>query len=242
MTEAPIGRSETFNAITSRLAASTQSLIIVAGNAGSGRTFLLRHVAAAAGQLGYRVLQGSDSEPVTVEASTTVADFRRRFEGLLMEHPQRPYLPRYELRRDDSDLTAINDPADLQIMQLIRRLSPVLILVDGFRPSTAFAAWLIESLIPRIRQSADRVAAVIADNQESLRPLRKLADLAVTLGALNSREVRAELTRAATGFSPGLTEAELDQYAKASVTDPATFSALLTVFNAYAPASAADQT
>jgi hypothetical protein len=215
MREAPIGRRQTFRAIRSRLASSQPSLVIVSGPAGSGRTHLLGYLSAAAESLGYRVLQGTDSDPVTVGPSTTTADLRRRLQNLNPPDTRQP-----GPRGDEAQ----------EIAGLFRRLSPLLVLVDGFRPAADFASWLTDALIPRLRQTGGRIAAVVTDNAESLRCLRPLADLAVSLGPLNAGEVRGELSQAATGLSPGLTEEELNSYVEAAAAEPATLSALLTVF------------
>lgn len=217
MSEAPIGRRQTFRTIKSRLAASQPSLVIVAGPAGSGRTHLLRGLAAAADGLGYRVLQGTDSDQVTIGPSTTIADVRRRLQNLMPADSPRA---RAAASGDDTQ----------GIVELFRRLSPLLVLVDGFRPAADFASWLTDSLIPQLQQTDSRVAAVVTDNAEPLRALRPLADLAVTLGPLNAGEVRSELCQAATRLSPDLTHQELDRYVEAAVAEPATLSALLTVF------------
>lgn len=228
MSDAPIGRRKVFQDIRSRLASPEPGVITVAGTAGSGRTHLLRFLALAAEGLGYKVLQGTDAEPLAIEPSTTTADVRRRLQNLITDSTKLEGLA-------PNDISELHD-MDRQIITLFRCSSPLLVPIDGFRPAPTFGSWFTSVLIPMLRTSGDRVAVVITDRAEALQSLSELADLAVTLGRLDADEVRTALRRAASGFSPELSSGELDRYVEAAVVQPATLSSLLGVFDACGPA------
>jgi energy-coupling factor transporter ATP-binding protein EcfA2 len=224
-----MGRRHVFETIMSELAGPKSELILITGPAGSGRTYLLRHVAAAARHLGYQVLTGTDAEPSTIEPSTTIADVQRRVEkftnstprdsGPALEPPSRPS-GQVEAKR---------------IAGILRQLAPLLVVIDGFRPASAFQAWFTDLLIPQLWGRSERVSAVVADRAEELEPLARYAALAVDLGPLDSDEARVHLREAAQGLSPELTTDELERYVAATVAEPGQFAALLAVFEACGP-------
>ena len=119
-----------------------------------------------------------------------------------------------------------------RIAGILRQLAPLLVVIDGFRPASAFQAWFTDLLIPRLRGRRERVSAVVADRAEALEPLARFADLTVTLGPLDSDEARMYLRNAAKGLSPELTTDELERYVAATVAEPGLFAALLAVFEA----------
>ena len=252
--DAPVGRREIFETIKARLASPKPGVIVVAGGAGSGRTHLLRQLAATAQKLGYRVLIGTDAEPIAVEPTTTMADVRRRLQALHNEGitavdsaasaaapgpPSAPPAPSVKgtIRRGINWAFSQLDE-NRETSALLGQLAPLVVAVDGYRPGSAFGLWFTRILIPRLRASDDRVAFVIADGAEAVRSLTDLADLCVSLGPLDADEVRAHLMHAAAGFIPPLTPEEIDRYVTAAVAQPAVLSALSTVFGAYRPARA----
>jgi hypothetical protein len=251
--DAPVGRREIFETIKARLASPKPGVIVVAGGAGSGRTHLLRQLAATARKLGYRVLIGTDAEPIAIEPTTTMADVRRRLqalhdEGITAVDPAAspaagpplapPSPPIKETIRRGIGWAFSRLDENRETSALFGQLAPLLVAVDGFRPGPTFGLWFTRILIPRLRASDDRVAFVIADGAEAVRSLTDLADLSVSLGPLDADEVRAHLMHAAAGFIPPLTPEEIDRYVTAAVAQPAVLSALSTVFGAYRPARA----
>jgi len=227
MKDAPVFHRQVHEAIRSRLASSRPGIAVIAGPAGSGRTHLLRHVAVSAKELGYRVLRGTDTEPTAIEPSTTVTDILRRLHSLAVSEPQDG------TRSSATPLTTEVTPQEhCQIAELLEQMAPVLVAVDGYRPSSTLESWLTCQLIPHLRSSGGRVAIVVADRAEPLRRLSELADQVFALGPLEPEEVRAHLTNASAKLSPPLTSEELARYVD-SATQPAVLSALLAVFGAY---------
>jgi hypothetical protein len=249
MNGAPVGRGQIFEAIMSQLASPKPGIIVVRGEAGSGRTHLLQHVAPAAEELGYRVLIGTDADPVTIVPSTTMADVRRRLRAMKemgtavattvngRDGKAEPREAKGALRRGLDWATSKLD-VDREISALLRQLAPLLVAIDGFRPGGAFRFWFTNIFIPRVRAADQQVALVIAGGPEDLGSLADVTDLPVSLGPLDDAEVRAHLSRAAEGFAPPLTPEELEKYVTVATDQPAVFSALSTVFRAYHPAPA----
>jgi hypothetical protein len=252
--DTPVGRRQVFETIVARLAAPKPGVIVVSGETGSGRTHLLGHLAAAAEKLGYQVLAGTDADPVAIEPSTTMADVRRRLAGLddtgtavddqmaggepASASPQRGI--KGAVRRG-FDLAFLQWDETREISALFARLAPLMVAIDGFRPNPTFELWFKVVLIPRLRRSHHRVAVIIAGGPGAVQSLEDLADLFVRLGPLDADEVRAQLAQAAVGFSPPLTELELDRYVAAAAAQPAVLSALTSVFGAYRPAVAEEE-
>jgi hypothetical protein len=221
-----LGRSRLFETIISELSSPKSELILVTGSAGSGRTHLLRHLVAEAPQLGYHVAMANDGELVTIEPSTSIADVRLFAEKVANDIAQ------------DSSIVPEHQPTPSglaeakHIAAILRELTPLLVVIDGFRPASAFQAWFTDLLIPRLRGRGGRVSAVVADRAEALEPLARFSDLTVALGPLDPDEARMYLRNAAEGLSPELTTDELERYVAATVTEPGLFRALLAVFEA----------
>jgi hypothetical protein len=228
MNETPVFHRQGFEAIKARLASPKPGVTVVVGPAGSGRTRLLQQLAVAGKELGYRVLLGTDIQPVALGPSTTLTDVRRRLQSLVDTRSE---------GGTQSVAASVTPEATLeehrQIPVLLGQMAPVLVAVDGFRPSPTLELWLTSELSPWLRASEDRVAFVIADREEALRSFTASADLLVTLGPLDPDEVRTHLIKASAGFSPALTSEELDRYVRAAASEPAVLSALLVVFGAY---------
>lgn len=249
MNDAPVGRRQVFEVIVSRLDGPKPGVIVVAGGAGSGRTHLLRHLTRAAEERGYRLLSGTDANPVAILPTTTMADVRRRLAAMSDAGAADPVADRGNdptpqqggfkgaVRRGfNRVISQLNET--LEISELLAQLAPLLVAVDGFEPSPSFALWFTAMLLPQLRTLDGRVAFVITGGPEATRLLTELADLYVTLGPLDVGEVQAHLLEAASGFTPPLTSAEIDRYVAAAATEPAVFSALSTVFAAFRPAGA----
>jgi molybdopterin-guanine dinucleotide biosynthesis protein len=247
--EVPVGRRQVFETIVSKLDSPKPGVIVVAGGAGSGRTYLLQHLTRAAEERGYRVLSGTAADPVAIMATTTMADVRRRLAAMsdagaadaaadrTTEPTPRQSGVKGAVRRGfDRAMSQLGET--LEISGLLAQLAPLLVAVDGFEPSPSFALWFTAALIPQLRTLDGQVAFVITGGPETVRLLTDLSDLYVSLGPLDADEVRAHLVAAAIGFSPPLTSAEIDRYVAAAVAEPAVFSALSMVFAAYRPAGA----
>lgn len=246
--EVPVGRRQVFEAIVSKLDSPKPGVIVVAGGAGSGRTYLLQHLTRAAEERGYQVLSGTAADPVAILPTTTMADVRRRLAAMsdagaadavadtTDPTPQQSGVKGAVRRGFDRVMSQLGET--LEISGLLAQLAPLLVAVDGFEPSPSFALWFTAVLIPQLRTLDGQVAFVITGGPETVRLLTELSDLYVTLGPLDADEVRAHLLGAAIGFSPPLTSAEIDRYVAAAVAEPAVFSALSMVFAAYRPAGA----
>ena len=253
MNEFPVGRRQVFETIVSRLDNPKPGVIVVAGGAGSGRTNLLQHLVRSAGERGYRVLSGTDADPVAISPTTTLADVRQRLAAMAgvsaadAADDREPSLTPARrgvagaLRRG-FDRVVSQASETLEIAHLLGQLAPLVVAIDGFEPSSSFSLWFTGMLIPRLRLLDRQVALIITGGPETLRLLGSLADLAIMLGPLNADEVRASLLDAASAFKDPLTTEEIDRYVAAAAAEPAVFSALSTVFAAFRPVGAeADQ-
>lgn len=173
------------------------------------------------------MLLGTDTDPAAIEPTTTVTDILRRLRSLVNTEPETDMPP-----LASSLTSAAMVEEHRQVATLLRQLAPVLVGVDGFRPSPSLGSWLASDMVPRVR-SSEGVAILVTDRDEALRSLKNSADLFLTLGPLSPQEVREHLIKAATNLSPGLTTQELDRYVDSAVAQPAVLSALLAVFGTY---------
>jgi CBS domain-containing protein len=212
-------------------------MIVLTGPVGSGRTKMLSHLAVAAEKLGYRVL-GTDDDPVVVDPTSTIADVRSRLEGF--GAGATPAVPTELPESNPNSLgravkwvtSRLNEHG--QIIELLQKMAPVVVMIDGYSAGSAFGTWFSTVLITHLRGSDGPVAIVVAGSPDHLEGLCRVADLSIALGPLDVDEVRDYLAEGAAQLVPPLTADELERYVDAASTSPSLVSALFDVFQATA--------
>jgi hypothetical protein len=91
--------------------------------------------------------------------------------------------------------------------------TPLLLLIDDYRPGPAFAAWFEGSFLPDVRRAGAPLVVVITQPPQS--PLERLATDVVKLGPLGRRLVRKTL-KDLPELDPPLKKKELNDYVAAA--------------------------
>ena len=238
MTEGPIGRRQVFEEIVGLLDSRGRGLITVAGPPGSGRSTLLRHVCVAARTRGWQVI-GGDSDPAGIEASTSMVDVRRRLAALI-EDDSSPTTSsaREAIEAGQRSVARLIDwitrrvDEDQQVLELVERVTPLLVAIDGYRPNPVFGSWFRRRLIARAASEQTKLVFVIADRAENLKSLQSAAELSIELGPLDADEVRHHFAQQVVRLRPPVDGPEMERYVSEAVAHPSFFDALSAIFEA----------
>lgn len=113
---------------------------------------------------------------------------------------------------------------------LVRQLrqvgSPVLIVIDGYRPNAEFERWLVHVFVDQCKKALVPVLILIADRESHIEPLRFFADEVITLGPLDPAAVRSHFSSIGDQLVPRMEAAELERYVEAACQDPTLISSL----------------
>lgn len=216
-----IGRESELAQCAALLDRGGPALILISSDAGVGKSRFLHGLAEQSTPAGWTVLPGSGETELSVGPATTQTEFTGRIRHML-------------------GLPASGDPlhgrATLQVAApgLARQLaarSPVMLLIDGYRPSPSFAAWFERQLMPDVRRTAAPVVFALAEvpGQLSGCMARAAPELVIRLGPLQADTVRSHLTQACRVVEPPLTDDELERYSRAISRDPELLDALVSV-------------
>jgi hypothetical protein len=233
---APIGRRREFDLIMTRLGLSQPSIVTIAGPVGSGRTSMLEHVTHAAVDLGYGII-GDSIEPIVVDATSNETSVLSRLQGRAAEEEpvDEPSSDGWLVRTVKRVVTRYDERR--QILELLTQMAPLAVMVDGYRPTTAFGLWITGTLVPGLRESGSRIAFVVADTAERVSAVAAIADLRIELGPLDATEVRDHLGAAAAGLDPPMDPVELEQLVAATTGQPGLVVPLADVLSATAAAT-----
>ena len=202
-----VGRRRELEQLAALIERRAPALVLVAGPAGTGKSTVIRAAQPDAEADGWTMLPAAEATELVAGSATTPESFAATVWAHL-------------------DVVPAGDPVTGLAPTLADR-APLLVTLDVFRPTDAFATWLVGDLMAELRSSSAPVvlAAMTAfDSDERL--LRPAADLLLRLGPLDTSEVRAALN-ALGPLDPPLVDDELNVYVREGSSDPAVLASLL---------------
>ena len=183
------------------------AVITLTGGPGMGKTSLIDSVRSGAATRGWAIAGGGEHGRLAVDPGTRDHQFRRAVLASFREP-------------DDSGVVSARRAAAVSVGGLavpfvdeLARLSPVLLLIDDYRPSPLFAEWFEDTFLKAIRASPTPVVVVIAPPDPE-RSLDHLATDCIELEPLEPDVVRSVLMGLNAKLEPPLGESELDVYVR----------------------------
>lgn len=218
---APIGRSAAWSALLPRLDHPGGSVVVIAGEPGTGRSHLLRAYAEAARQRGFRTIGCGES--AGIDKTTKLTDLVRIVDAMLDAQGvtgAAPPAPAAGMFRNIVNTVATNARAEREIFDLIDNAKPAVVGVDGYSPSTTLDLWFTTRFVAHLRASARPAILAVTGHGRALSAMRQVADVTIELGPLDRDEVTAHLVSLTRDLRPPLSPDELTAYASVAAADP----------------------
>ncbi len=220
-----VGRDDELAQLDAVLQKRDPAVIIVSAAAGMGKTTLLRAAALRAIEQGWATTHSHADAEIEVSQTTTAQDFSSEVQARLdlpSTEPVLESLPEPEL------LHAMTSPpasrtASRFVHPLVRQLrqrAPVLLLIDGYRPSPRFGDWFRDIFLGHIRKTETPIAVIISDRPRDVEGLTPAADLVVALKPPNADAVRRHFEAIGERLAPPMQTAELNEYIQAARRKP----------------------
>ncbi len=111
------------------------------------------------------------------------------------------------------------------VIKELRRIAPVLLILDPYQPDEQLATWLRDRYVDYIQGAGAAIVIIVAGRERYVQNLKPVATEYLSLGALSEREVRRHLRLLGKRITPPMTDEELDVYAKLA-RGPATLESL----------------
>jgi hypothetical protein len=233
-----VGRDDELATVAAILAKRTSELVLVAGEAGMGKSAFLGELGTRAAADGWTVAQGDGSGELAITPSVTAATFDRR----LRQRLQIGTAPAGAEANGNAALArqARNPPKEGDLLtkivggvrslvaswpglaDLVRDLgtrAPVLILIDGYRPSEPFERSFVLSLLPALRPTGP-IVVVIAESERTLGTLLPIAAVTLRFGPVEEAAILRYFQHLSGGVDPPLSARELEEYARAARRNP----------------------
>jgi len=106
-----------------------------------------------------------------------------------------------------------------QLLEDLRACAPVLVMVDGCRPSSQFSAAFTRALLA-IAVTGDPIVVMIADTEDALRGLGSVATETLRFHDVPEEEIRDYFAHVLADLDPPLEPAELAHYAQTATRSP----------------------
>ncbi len=232
--QAPVGRSREYGALVSAIEPDAPRLLVVVGQPGSGRSYMIDHLRPVAVDLGFRCI-GVDEELV-VDRTTTSTDVLRVLRTLggaadspAPEQAVEDHWWNRVVGLEDKTIDATR--VEQAVLEEMINSAPLLLAAEGYSPSPGFDTWVCTRLVPALREARAPVILVIAGVESNVENLSAIADISVTLGPLDQAEVRDFLAEKAEFLTPPLSDDELAAYAAAAATQPAYVDSFSVLFD-----------
>jgi AAA ATPase domain len=218
---APIGRSAAWSALLPRLDHPGGSVVVIAGEPGTGRSHLLRAFAEAAHQRGFRTIGCGES--AGIDNTTKLTDLARIVDAMLDAQgvtASAPPAPGAGMLRNIVNTVATNARAQREIFELIDNAVPIVVGVDGYAPSATLDLWFTTRLVTHLHASGRPATLAVTGHGRALSAMRQVADVTIDLGPLDRDEVTAHLVSLTHDLRPPLSPDELSAYATVAAADP----------------------
>jgi hypothetical protein len=223
-----VGRHRELARIEAVLERRLPALLIVSGENGRGKTRLVQEVRVRAIARGWSTIP-HDGAAFTVDDDTTETGFLATLSRLL-----RPDEPDRLDRPLPASLRTSEQPS---IFDELRQRAPVLVTIDGYRPSADFAQWFVTTLVARARHGEGPVVIIVADRAPNVTELTAVADDVVTLEGLDDGSVREIFASLASRLFPPMETTELNAYVEEVCHRPDLLGALTKVLQLALPAA-----
>ncbi len=200
-----LGRAAEQAALETLLGASGPAVAAVAGEAGTGKSTLVRWALERAGELGRETMPPSPDTELCIAPSTDLDELW----GWLP--------PAYDPWQTSGVATEPTDPGAGEHEHwalAFERHAPFFVAIDGYRPAAEFDEWFGGGLIPAIRRrGADVVFLIAVERADDLASSALDPDVVLELGVIDPSEIRQFVSKAGEERGLGLKPAEVDVYA-----------------------------
>lgn len=204
------------------------SLALITGAAGTGKTALLNAFARRAAEADWTV-----ADSLSVSPSTTQDEFMEPLRALTAVPKEFPIAalerPEEILGRrvsDRSEPTATAQEAASPLIRALQRRRPLLLRIDGYRPTPDLHRWLSQTFLPQLLSAGGPVVVAFAERKEHAGWVRSSASLEIELGAVSQKAVRLYFANVAQEVSPPADEAELETWVSSVCKHPELIEAL----------------
>ena len=222
-----LGRHAELDRILRRLDQRAPAFVLLTGETGAGKSSLLRAAASEAENKGWRTIGLNEGGfGLSVNPSMSEHLFVERVLELVREPASA-----WQRTPDVEAHVAIasREPWRSEVLGLARELgehAPLVVVIDGFRPSEDFAAAFIR-LAGRVRQGRSPILLLVGARPVEAELISRTADDVIELGPLDEEPIRRYFEELE--LVPELTRAEIDSYVEHAVKRPDSAVALARV-------------
>lgn len=201
-------RSRELNRILEILNDRRPAVIVLTGAPGMGKTSLLDAVRTRAARRGWAIAGGGEDSRLAVDPGTRDHQFRR---AVLDSFRQPDDSRSIRARREGAVSGPIRAARVDPFVDELARISPVVLLIDDYRPSPTFAEWFEDDFLVAVRACAAPLVVALAP-PDTGRPLDHRATDPIELQPLETEVVRSALLELDAKLDPPLNESELEVY------------------------------
>lgn len=218
---AMVSRSEELSRVAAMLERGGPALVIVRADRGAGRKAFLDEVAEQAAGTHWTVGWRDADGQLAIGPFVTAARFGDRVSRMIDTAGSgaslhRAHSPRAALlRADPSDVEYGAIELGRGLLDVLAEHEPVLLVVDGYAPTSAFARWFGD-LVAAIRRRDMRVAIVLGVAKDTGGELLPDGGETVELDRLDVTAIAEHFASLAVGIDPPLSDEELAYYASAA--------------------------